>query len=249
MKTGLTDSIQFITGVEISAGLPPEYGFKGSAHVLGYGVELEDPCLNKTLGILQDARKNRNPRIIEKLNALNIPVTIDDVTQIASDHQAGRPHIAKALVDKGYADSISEAFDRYLGVGQPAYVDKYRISCEKAIEVINNAGGIAVLAHPYLLKPNRGADFENLLLFLKSHGLSGIEAYYSEHSPDITRYYKEMADKHHLLTTGGSDYHGSIRPDIQMGSGTGSLHVPHHVYKQLVETIQKRKQATGISKL
>ena len=241
LKNGISDSIQFITGVEISTSLPPEYGLKGSCHILGYGIHLEDPRLNETLNTLQGARRNRNPRIIEKLNALNIPITMDDVLHLVSGNQAGRPHIAKALVEKGHADSISEAFDRYLGVGQPAYVDKYRITCSRAIEIIDHAGGVAVLAHPYLLNSNAGNNFEKLLRFLISEGIKGIEVYYPEHTHKITQYYKEIANKYSLVPTGGSDFHGTLRPDIQMGSGCSNLYVPYSTYEQLVATIRNRR--------
>ena len=241
IKHNMNDAIRLITGVEISADLPREYGHKGSCHILGYGIDLENPKLNETLSTLQNARKNRNPLIIEKLNAMNIWVTMADVLQMAPDNQVGRPHIAEALVKKGYACSISDAFDRYLGVDQPAYVDKYRISCSTAISIIDAAGGIAVLAHPYLLKPNKGPDFEKVLKFLTSKGIKGIEVYYSEHTREATQYYKEIADEYGLIATGGSDFHGTIRPDIQMGTGCGDLCVPYHAYEQLVTFIQNHR--------
>ena len=231
----------FITGVEISAALPPQVGHSGSCHILGYGIDVEEAGINSTLAILQNARKNRNPHIIEKLNQLGIPLTLADVTNSASDNQTGRPHIAKAMVENGYAASISDAFDRYLAVGQAAYVDKFRISAADAIQMIRKAGGIAVLAHPYLLTPNQGSRFEDLMAHLTSCGLEGIEAYYTEHSPEITRYYLDTAQRHHLLVTGGSDFHGAIRPDIQMGCGNGYLNVPPAVYEQLSLALDRRR--------
>jgi hypothetical protein len=231
------DPIRFLPGVEISAAFPRNSGYQGSCHILGYGIQLDDLRLTAALSLLQNARKNRNPGIIKKLNALNIPVTLDDIPGGSTENRIGRPHIAQAMVKGGYASSVSEAFDKYLGFGKPAYVEKVKIECTEAIDIIANAGGLPVLAHPCLLKPARGAVFEHLIRFLKSKGLAGLEVYYSDHTPEDEDYFNHTAEKFGLVKTGGTDFHGEIRPDIQMGSGPGNLHIPYSVFRDLTTAL------------
>ena len=227
-------SLKLLTGVEISVSSNPSLPYTGSFHMLGYSIRLDDPVLNRTLDMLQDARKNRNPKIIEHLNNLGIDISLKDVTDECSEGQLGRPHIAQLMVKRGFVKSINEAFDKYLGTGRPAYVDKYRLDCARAIEVILAAGGIPVLAHPFFLDIENKDRFEDLIVNLKELGLKGIEVYYSEHSPDLTAFYAEIANRYGLLMTGGSDFHGSVKPDIKMGSGRGDLFVPYELYEKLV---------------
>ena len=231
---GIPPSLDFLTGVEISAAPPPFYPGSGSFHLLGYSIRLDDTQLNQTLAKLRQARKNRNPAIISRLNELGIPLTLDEVLQEAGDGQLGRPHIAKALVKRGVAATIDEAFDNLLGAGRPAYVDKYRIDCTQAIRIILAAGGIPVLAHPGLLDCTSEDQFDRLTAGLKGMGIQGMEVYYSEHTPEQTRFFAELAQRHDLLMTGGTDFHGAIQPEIKMGSGRGNLCVPYELYEKLV---------------
>ena len=233
LEIGIPTSIGFITGVEISAAPPPSYPKPGSFHILGYAIQLEDPELNGALESLQDARENRNPAILKCLSDLGFPVTLTDVQTEAGDGQLGRPHIARFMVKKGWVDSIDEAFDTYLGAGKPAYVDKYRIECSRALEIIRGAGGIPVLAHPGLLEVDSSQQLDKILVELKQMGLKGIEVFYSEHSPDQTQLFIELASRHDLVITGGSDFHGAIQPTIQMGSGKGDLIVPYQIFVAL----------------
>ncbi len=235
VNCGIPPSLGFLTGVEISAAPPPFYSGAGSFHLLGYSIRLEDSRLNRTLSTLQRARKERNPAIMKRLNRLGIDIDLDDVRRDAGEGQLGRPHIAHLMVKKGVVASIDEAFDRYLGAGKPAYVDKKRIECLTAIEIIRKAGGIAVLAHPGLLKFNNEDELDKLIGQLKKAGLRGVEVYYSGHSPAQTRLYAELACRHGLLMTGGSDFHGDIQPEIEMGSGLGELTVPYNLYEVLMQ--------------
>ena len=191
--------------------------------------------MNQTLDLLQKARADRNPKIIERLNNFGINFSLKDVINDAGQCQLGRPHIAQFMLKKGFVKSIDEAFDRYLGKGKPAYVDKYRVECAKAIQIIKNAGGIPVLAHPCLIRPICNQTFENLIITLKSMGLRGIETYYPKHSPDLTKHYTEIANRYGLLITGGTDFHGSIKPEIKMGFGKGDFFVPYSVYERLIK--------------
>jgi predicted metal-dependent phosphoesterase TrpH len=151
--------------------------------------------------------------------------------------QTGRPHIAKLLVEKGVAASFDEAFDRFLGNGQPAYVDKYRIECHHAIRLIRQAGGIAVLAHPALIHPTRPWALEDLLRVLQTAGLQGLEVYYPEHSEAQTRHFLALTRRHGMIATGGTDFHGAIKPGIEMGCADGTFMVPFTVYEALLRQL------------
>jgi predicted metal-dependent phosphoesterase TrpH len=235
LNNGIPSSIKFLTGLEISASPPPSFPCSGSFHILGYSIRLDDSVLNQTLTVLQEARKNRNPGIVKLLNALGFNFSLREVRNEAGDCQLGRPHIASFMVKKGFVKSINEAFDKYLGKGKPAYVDKYRIDCASAIEIILGAGGIPVLAHPFLLKPISDKPFEELITTLKSMGLKGIEVYYPEHPPDFIAYYAGIAERYGLLMTGGTDFHGSIKPDIKIGLGKGDFFIPYVLYEKLID--------------
>jgi predicted metal-dependent phosphoesterase TrpH len=234
LRIGIPPSFNFLTGVEISAAHPPFFPGSGSFHILGYDIRLDNRDLNQALSKLQAARKNRNPSILKRLNKLGFQISLDEVNQEVGEGQLGRPHIAYAMVKKGFVTSIDEAFDKYLGTRGPAYVDKYRIECEQAIQIIRAAGGVPVLAHPALLDIENDQKLDALLQNLMKIGLAGIEVYYPGHSPQQIRQYTELARKYGLLMTGGTDFHGTITPQIKMGSGKGSLFIPYLLYKKLL---------------
>ena len=232
---GIPPSIKFLTGVEISASPLPGFFCSGSFHILGYGFKLDDPVLNQTLEMLQEARKTRNPQILDRLNHLGMMLSLKEVENEVSEGQIGRPHIADLMVKKGFVKSSDDAFDKYLGKGKPAYVDKFRIDCTRAIEIITKAGGISVLAHPLLLSIQQDETMEDLIVTLKSIGLRGLEVYHPDHTPKNTDQYAALARRHDLLMTGGTDFHGFLKPGIQMGSGKGNLNIPFELYERIVE--------------
>lgn len=234
IRLGIPPGIKFLTGVEISATPPPSFHAPGSFHILGYDIRLDDPVLNQTLDKLQKARKNRNPQIIERLNSLGVEISMREVRTETGGGQMGRPHIAKVLIKKGHARSIDEAFNIYLGKGKPAYVDKFRLSSPEAITLIRDAGGVPVLAHPVLLETGSNEILENLAHALQEMGLMGIEVYYPSHSRECVENYRRLAKKLGLLMAGGTDFHGSLKPDIQIGSGPGDFFVPFEIYEALI---------------
>jgi 3',5'-nucleoside bisphosphate phosphatase len=244
LQIGLPPRLHFLTGIELSAAPPAFLHRSGSFHILGYGLRLDDDELNHTLLDLQRARENRNPAIIERLGRLGFHMTLVEVAEMVGAGQIGRPHIARVMLKKGYAHSIDEVFDRYLGNGKPAYVDKYRISCRRALGIIRGAGGIPVLAHPYLLGIKQASELENLIVSLKKSGLAGIEVFYPEHPPQATAFYKELAERHGLLITGGTDFHGSLKPEIQLGVGTGEFRVPFALYERLCDYLDRLSAGT-----
>jgi len=242
--------VQFLTGVEISAGSTDFSNIAGSFHILGYGFDVEHPHLNLALQSQQAARKSRNPEIITRLNNMGLDMSLEEVIAASEiNAQIGRPHIARLMVQKGFVSSINEAFDRYLGKGRPAYLDKPRIEAREAIALIESAGGIAVLAHPGLLHMPNMAALDALIARLADMGLRGMEVFYPGHTPEQVDLFSGIARKHHLLITGGSDFHGAVNPDVHLGTGRGNLHVPYTIYERLADAIhslqalQKRRQS------
>lgn len=235
LRIGIPASIDFLTGVEISSTPPPPIQCSGNLHILGYSFHLDHPALNRMLKVLQQARFDRNPKIIRRLNHLGFDISLAEVAETAGESQIiGRPHIAMLMMKKGFVKSIQEAFDRWIGEGKAAYVGKYTLNCAQVIETIRSAGGIAVLAHPGLLGLKDESEFRHLIHKLKAMGLQGLEVYYSSHTPALNAYYADFARKHDLLMTGGTDFHGAINKEIEMGSGKGDLFVPYEFYQRLI---------------
>jgi predicted metal-dependent phosphoesterase TrpH len=227
-------SLAFLTGVEISVHAPSASRIDDSLHILGYGVDPNDSELLEALDQFQKIRSTRVHRIVDRLNALGVAMTIEQVMREAGGGTPGRPHVAMAMVNAGYAEHINDAFDRYLANGRPACVSKERMTCERAFELIHGAGGIPVLAHPYLI-PCRGSDGLVLLVEqLCGIGLKGIEVYYPQHTPEAVAQYSKLGKKYGLLATGGSDFHGALIPEIAMGSGEGDLYVPYALYEKIL---------------
>jgi hypothetical protein len=224
--------VAFMGGLEISAEYPP-----GTMHILGYGFDESSPSLLQKLAYVQQARRDRNPKIVENLNRLGLAVTMEEVSAEAGGEVVGRPHFAAVMVRKGHVQSIQEAFDRFLAKGQPAYMDKVRLSPEDSIAAIRAAGGVAVLAHPLQLKAGSDEAVESIVSGLARLGLQGLECYYRNHTEEDTARFLGLARRHDLVPTGGSDFHGSNRPRIRLGIGEGNLHVPGECWDHLVSRI------------
>jgi len=213
VAAGAELGVEVIPGVEISAQFPG-----GTMHILGLFVEYHNGRLDERLAVLKQARIDRNPRIIAKLNALGIPITMEKVDQISGGGQVGRPHIARALMEAGYVQDLQEAFDKYLGWHRPAYVSKFRFPPEAALAMIREAKGIPVLAHPFTLGLGSAYALKNLIIELKGLGLAGLEVYYSEHTPEQEALYLKLVRELDLQISGGSDFHGLNKPEITLGS-------------------------------
>jgi 3',5'-nucleoside bisphosphate phosphatase len=205
--------VEVIPGVEVSARFPG-----GSMHILGLGLNYGNGRLSERLAVLQQARAERNPQIIAKLNALGIKITMDQVEKISGQGQTGRPHIARALMGSGYVKSIQEAFNRYLRNDGKAYVPKFRFPPEEAIAMIRDVQGVPVLAHPFTLNLGSAYALKNTLEELMVLGLAGLEAIYSEHTPEQEALYLKLAQDLGLLVTGGSDFHGDNKPELTLGT-------------------------------
>lgn len=228
---------KLLSGVEISTENPLGKAQSDSLHILGYGVRTGDTALNRLLGDLQASRRRRSPRILARLKDLGYPLPEDEEHATAAP---GRPQIARKMITAGYVQSIDEAFHRFLGKGRPAYVSKTRADFREAIQTIQGAGGLAVLAHPGVTTPSCGEAFTAFVKTLVDMGLSGIEAYYPAHSPAAQAYYLQIARNFDLVPTGGTDFHGAIKPEIRLGCGRGDFFVPVSIYDNLVKRLKER---------
>jgi 3',5'-nucleoside bisphosphate phosphatase len=227
VTAGAELGIEIIPGVEISSSMGDS-----ELHILGYCLRWQDPELNQRLAALRESRHHRNPQIIERLRSLGLDVTYEEVRALAGTDSVGRPHIARLLMDKEYVSSAKDAFDRYLAEGRPAYVPRQLPKPAEAIAWIRAAGGVAVLAHPTWAKVS-GEGLNTLLTTLKAEGLGGIEVHYSTHTTRQTTEYLDLAKRLSLLVTGGSDFHGITKPDIEVGTGRGDLKVPERLLDPL----------------
>jgi hypothetical protein len=198
-------SLEVIPGVEISTDAP-----SSEVHILGYFVDQDDPTLIRWLHDFQDSRVDRARRILARLSRMGLPLSLGRVEEMANGGSLGRPHIAGAMVERGYVSTIHEAFDRYIGPNRPAYVPRRKVTPVEAIQLVRGARGVPVLAHPRLVR--------QLVPGLAAHGLKGIEAYYAGYRTEDTGELLDLALKHGLIATGGSDFHGEeVKPDSRLG--------------------------------
>lgn len=204
---GLEIGIDVVSGIEFTTEMP-----NTEVHILGYFFDPANPILLETLEKLQKSRKERIFKIIEKLQAIGLKISPEDVFAYSKDGAPGRPHVARALLDKGYISNLKEAFIRYIGFKGPAYVSHYKLSPQEAIGLIKSVGGVSVCAHPGVYYND---DFIPMLV---ENGLGGIEVFYPSHKPEQIEKYKNLAYKYGLAITGGSDYHGlNSQKEVKLG--------------------------------
>ncbi len=213
-------AVEFIPGTELTAQVDDR-----EVHILGYLIDPENQTLLEQLGKFQEARQERIREMAGKLNALGFPLRAETVFELANCRSPGRPHVARALVNEGFCGSLDEAFERFLKQGQPAWAPKFKISAAEASELIHQAGGVAVLAHPGL---NRVDD---AIPRMAGSGLDGIECFHTKHTPSTARRYQQMADSLKLLVTGGSDCHGLSKGKPLIGT----VKVPYSCVERLKE--------------
>jgi 3',5'-nucleoside bisphosphate phosphatase len=191
------EGLEFITGTELTAELEEK-----ELHLIGYFIDPTHPRLLLETARFQTVRQERIREMVARLNRLNIPLRPEMVFALANCRSPGRPHVGRALVQAGICATVDEAFDRFLKKHRPAWVPKFKMSTRRAIELIHDAGGLAVMAHPGL---NRHDD---LIPTMVEEGLDGLECYHSKHSASTSEQYLRLARQHGLLVTGGSDCHG-----------------------------------------
>ncbi len=237
LAAGKKFGIEVIPGCELSLESPEGAGWM---HVVALWVPENPTELQKAFDWVIEGRKTRNQQIVEKLRTMGIGITYEAVAARAGG-TIGRPHFAQELVSLGVVSSINEAFTVWLGDNGRAYVPKRKLKPEPALGILKSIGATAILAHPFAL----GLDLkgtEKLVSELMDYGLDGMEVYYSEHSEAQTKAYGEMAERLGLLMSGGSDFHGTVKPKINLGTGKGGLHVP----TDLLETMKEARRAKGL---
>lgn len=203
MDTARELKIRYLTGVEFSVR------HTGELHILGYGVDTENEELCALMAELREARVNRVHEIIRAVQEHGMKISFEDVERFAQGNTLGRPHVALALIEKGYASDLQDAFTRYLNEEGSCYVQRRKLNPQQAIEMIRKTGGVPVLAHPKFV---RTGNIEGLVRELGELGLMGIEAYYPAHSDADVERYVGIAKRNGLMVTEGSDYHGAMRP-------------------------------------
>lgn len=221
-------SIEVYSGVEISA----EYK-KRDIHILGLLVDETNEVLDRALQNSLNNREQRNYKILERFADLGIELTMEELSEDAPDSVITRAHFARVLMKKGIVDSVAEAFEKYIGDDGPCYVAREYMSPEEAIHLIKKAGGVPVLAHPLLYNlPHE--ELYALVERLKAAGLKGIEVYYSSNRGQDEANVKALASHFSLIATGGSDFHGDIKPAIELGTGKGNLKIPYSVLENVL---------------
>ena len=221
LKEAEETSCEVIPGIELTAQQDSQ-----EVHILGYFLDYQQEALLDKLKLLQQNRVKRVYKIVENLKELGVGLNPQTVFDISGLGTVGRMHIARALVKDGWVDSTSEAFRKYIGDKSPAYVLGFCFSPAQAIKLIRNVGGVAVLAHPFIL------NSDELIAEFAHCGLQGLEVYYPEHSQSQVNFYLDLAKKLDLLVTGGSDFHGSAKPEIKLGA----IKIP-------LELVEKLRQA------
>lgn len=202
-----TAGIEFLVGTELTA---EHNGHE--LHVLAYLVDPHDPKLLAEITKFQNVRQQRIREMVARINELNIPLIADDVFALANCRSPGRPHVARALVKGRFCGTLDEAFERFLKKGRPAWVPKAKMSALEGIELIHQAGGLAVMAHPGLNRTDESIPD------LVAAGLDGIECFHTKHTPTMSAHYLKLAEKHNLLVTGGSDCHGMSKGKPLIGT-------------------------------
>jgi predicted metal-dependent phosphoesterase TrpH len=219
--------IDFVAGCEVSCRFSP-----GTLHLLCYFVTAGESPLQDQLERLRRDRETRNERLVGRLNELGVPITFDQVEAVAGGGAIGRPHFATVLADMGAVDSYQDAFDSLLGKNGPAYIPKAFIDAPASIEAARSSGALTVLAHPLSLGLEP-ADLDRTVAELAAAGLTGLECIYGRYTPVDRTGLLEIARRHDLVATGGSDFHGSFKPDLSVGTGQGDLDVPDTVLADL----------------
>ena len=227
-------SIQVIPGIEVSAGLDGD-----DVHVLGYFLDPDDRVLREALSRLQEDRVAQARSMVERLAELGWPLDWDRVMAIAQGGSIGRPHIARALIERGYVGSVDEAFSRFLRRGGPGYVEGQKLLPQEAVSLIKEAGGVPSLAHPIIVgASDYRLDLDRLLPVMVEAGLEGIEAYYKGYTPEVTAFLFGLASRYRLVPTGGSDFHGGgVVADAELGA----VEVPW----ETVERLRGRQRRPG----
>ncbi len=232
IEAGRRQQVKTITGVELSAN----HG-KIPVHILGYGFDHKHPALHAILQKVQQTREIRNNKIFENIKKMDINISWEQIHKIAGTGQVGRPHFALFMIQQGLAKNNAEAFDLYLKKNRPAYAKRQTLTIEDTIESIHQAGGLAIIAHPGMLPCNQDKTMQLIQTFTEI-GLDGIEVYYPTHSNTIRKRLLTLCHEKNLVVTGGSDYHGGMRPNTSLGGYQRKHYIPTTIFTDLYARIQ-----------
>ncbi len=232
LSSCLDPEIIFIPGIELSCDAA-----KHEIHILGYGVDWKNPHLSKQLSSLREGRQKRNFDMIKLFQKDGYPITLEKLQNGNPNTVITRAHFARVLLEEGICKSKDQAFRKFLGEDCKYFLPKPFFAPEEALSLILQAGGIPVLAHPFQYKFSN-KELQNLIEQLADQGLQGLEIYHSSQHINQTITLTQWMKKYHFIGTGGSDFHGSNKPDISIGTGRGSLHVPNHLLNQLLSRLK-----------
>lgn len=217
--------IKIIPGVELSTGY---LNLEQDVHILGYGIDYNANAFKQHLKDFQNERIERNKKMIKRLSDDGIDISLEKMHNLYPDAVITRAHFARYLMEQGYVNSVKDGIFKFLSKSSKYYVKRTLISPADAVKIIKAAGGCAVLAHP-LLYGLKNDELNVLIKELLNYGLDGIEAIYSTNSTEDEIYVKSLAKKYNLKISGGSDYHGTNKPDISIGTGKGNLQIPYEL--------------------
>ncbi|MBN1550193.1 PHP domain-containing protein [bacterium] len=230
LKASANLPITFVPGLEISAN-----STFGHIHVLGLGLNKIPHKMQTLLENIQNGRRERNPKIIRKLNTLGYKISMSDVTEMACGDIIGRPHIAKALVKNGYFAVQEEAFAKLLKHNAPAYVQRWRPSVKEAVDTILACSAVPIIAHPGLLDVSSNTSLRSIIRNLKDDGIMGLEVHYTMHSASQHKELDEISENFDMIPTGGSDFHGDNNHHAKLGHGTAGLPIGHYYADKLMD--------------
>lgn len=239
LGTGKECDLEIIPGCELSV-----HCSSGFMHILGLWVSIRASQLHAVLDWMQEKRRQRNQKMLSSLRSLGIAIEENEVKAQAKGESVGRPHLAQVLVLKGVVNSLEEAFTHFLGSTGQAYIPKVKLTPGQAISALKHDQATVILAHPYSLHLE-ATELASELSRLKGLGLDGLEVYYPEHTLEQTRLFARLAREQDLLISGGSDFHGQIKPDIELGRGRGNLDLPYTLLEDI--KMARRKQGLSVS--
>ena len=231
VAAGVEHDIEVVRGIEVSTRRGGE-----SVHLLGYGPDETHPGLNAELAQIRAGRSMRLAPVLDRLAALGLPLTEEQVlVRVGDSPSVGRPHIADAMVQAGYVADRKEAFDRFLADGGPAHVPRYAVELGRGIDLIHDAGGVAIIAHPWGRGRERNLTVDILTALVAEHGLDGFEVEHQDHDPETRARLRLLADRLGVLGTGSSDFHGTGKTDHELGCNLTSEEVFDRIRERIAQ--------------